>query len=344
LENTTKISVQLPPSLSADRWGAQWSIQGVVLRFGNDIMGVAIPLDPRAAAHLATELSRCVQHYEQVYGTLWSEDHVQRSVDTEIGLQWKESGSKNHYAKSLYQWVKNLPLTGFERSFKMSHQQLNADRFLLGVSAPKINSVDVRFIANQMGFPHSWLPDLQRQLHKAVFVHFGFEQSAQHSVYKLYLEFAQYTLPDCPLYLGYKWDAENSQVRSVSSYAQVLGLSLEDMVNRVHAVYGDTHVAHIAQDIVTLAASHSTTHDMLFVEVRDDITSRVSFDINLYSTGLKVEAIWSELVHLCTYLDIKTSDFTQLQSAVRDQVVGHVSGGTDHHGKPFLTVYHALAA
>lgn len=307
-------------------------------------MGVAIPLDPQSVAHLAAELSRYVQHYEQTYGTLWSEDHVQRSANTEIGLQWNESSPNNHHAKSLYQWVKNLPLTGFERSFKMSRQQLSTERFLLGVSAPKINPEDIRFIANQMGFPHPWLPDLQSQLHAAVFVHFGFEKSAQHSVYKLYLEFAQNSLPDCPLYLGYKWDAENSQVRSVSSYTQVPVLSLADIVERVHAVYGDAHVAHIAQDIVTLAASHAKTQAMLFVEVRDDITSRVSFDINLYSTGLRVEAIWPALVHLCAYLDINTSEFTKLHSAVRDQVVGHVSGGTDQHGRPFLTVYHALAA
>lgn len=330
--------------LHADRWGAKWSERGVELRFGDGATGVALALGPEAIASLTAELAHHVQQYEQKYGTLWSENHAQRGANTETEVQWHETGPHAAPAQSLFNWVKNLPLTGFERSFKMSPQLLSPQRFLLGVSARQIDMADVLHVAKQMNFPAEWLDQLHSQMHDAVFFHFGFEHNTPDCLYKLYLEFAQEAPAQHPLYRGYKWSPENARPGAVSTYAQVPDLSLATMLVRVQAVYGDAQVAQIALEIVSLIASHATPKGLLFVDVCDDRTSRVSFDINAYSAGLPMNAISAKLFRLSEYLGINSRELSALLSATQDHVIGHISGGTNQHGQPFLTVYHTRAA
>lgn len=330
--------------LGADRWGARWSQRGVVLRFGNGATGAALAMDPHATATLAAELAHHVQQYEQKYGTLWSENHAQRGAYTEAELQWYETEPHSLPAQSLFNWVKNLPLTGFERSFKISPQLLSPQRFLLGISAQQIDVADVLHVAKLMKFPAQWRDQLHSQIYDAVFFHFGFEHNTPQCVYKLYLEFGQEAPMQHPLYRGYKWSPENARPGSVSTYAHVPNLTLATMLARVQAVYGDAQVAQLAQEIVTLVVSHSTIQGLLFVDVCDDSTSRISFDINAYSTGLPVNAISAELVRLSDYLGVNSSELGALLASTQDHMIGHISGGTDQNGKPFLTVYHTRAA
>ena len=319
----------------------------MLLRFGAGSIGTAISLDPVAAKHLSLGLMNAVHQHETSFGISWSEHDDQRSAIAEARLHGSALKTSNSFAHVLYLLIRNLPLNGYERSFKMAEDTLWSERFLVGISVHAIAVEDVDFLMMKMDVPDVYQTQIRIQLPNTSFIHIGFEQG-NINTYKFYLEFLPGNIDantPHPLYLGYKWNAENAAQRAISSYTQPRTLSLPQLLEKVSAMYGsepkNAAVCNIAKAIITHAARKVSTTELLFVEVREENTSRLSFDINLYETGMTVSDLQPLLLKLCEHYAIGKKEFDALLTRTGKDLAGHLSGGTDRNGNAFLTTYHA---
>lgn len=364
-------AIQAQP-FRADRWGNKWSQDGLQLQFGNGALTTSIRLGPQALMALTTQLGGVIDRFEDAAGLIWCEDPAAHGACTEARLQWHEwpvaDPAAARLAERLFRSIKNLPLTGFERSFKLLAGQLWRDRFLVGLRTAALPAPDLERLAESLGMPAALRAALGARQPEASFVHIGFEHGAGHSTYKLYLEFprtvalaAACTQVPAPLYLGFKWNPQDSARCTVSSYAQPQSLALADAAQRIAVAYGDSgnsgnaskagdaghangFVSQLAVDIVTQAARASASATVQFVEVTEDNSARLSFDVNLYDSALTVCDLRAPLQALATNFGVPTADFSALMAQTADHLAGHVSGGTDRAGRPFLTLYHAPPA
>jgi hypothetical protein len=336
----------MPPAVQADRWGGRWSGQGLTLSLANGQIGTALRLEPPTVAALAHKLSLAVAELENTSGTLWSEHHAALGAITDARLDVSEAIEANPLARRLYLLFRNLPLQGFERSFKLLDGSLWSRRFLVGIQSTRLAPEDFVFLSRQMGAPLSVQKAMAAGLQDASFVHIGFEQAGDHSVYKLYLEHPAAAQADGgirPLYIGYKWDPDDNARCAVSRYTQPEAMALPDVLDKTAMAYAgqDPPVQRIAREIIWEAGSRAAANQLLFVEVVEDGTSRASFDINLYEARMTVSELQAPLQALSQHLGISAQVFVPFMRSVRADRVGHLSGGTDRHGRAFLTVYHA---
>lgn len=347
----------IPEPFRVDRWGNQWDQDGVRLHFGNGEWATSVRLGPQALTTLSSKLTDFIDKYESNFGTIWSENTPALGKRTETRLQWSAHSIADplahRLAEKLYLLVKNLPLNGFERSFKLLAGQLWSDRFMVGLNTALLTTPDFEFLANSLAVPPKFLAAMRARLPEASFIHIGFEHGDRHNTYKLYLEFpltaattatrTAQTSKHTPMYIGYKWNPENSAQQTVSTYTQPAALELDDVLQKIEAAYGDEH-RHVSQgvrDIVTLAASNTGTPALMFVEVTDDNSTRMSFDVNLYESALTVGKLSPILQPLAVNFGISAAVFSRLLLLSKDNFAGHISGGTDREGLAFLTIYHA---
>jgi hypothetical protein len=80
----------------------------------------------------------------------------------------------------------------------------------------------------------------------------------------------------------------------------------------------------------------------LYVEVEEEGNPRVSFDLNLYWANLLLGELYPYLLMMCRHFGIPEEDFHRHYEPVKTQIFGHLSGGTDRHGRDFLTVYYGV--
>lgn len=345
-------------NFSADRWGNLWSEKGLRLAFGDGEKQTTVALEPATAKALAKKLHEWIENYETASGTLWSEFANKIAVANDRRLfgivpQGNVSGccqfpTANLLANRLYFCIRSLPLDGCERSFKMRSSELLDERFLAGLACSQIALQDVEYIATSLQAPQDFLRAIQAQWQHAQFFHIGFEQGFNSATYKLYLEFSQ--RENRPLYIGYKWNPENPLQCSVSQYSRLTTPSGDEAWRDVLKAFyrpSDSEVLRIAYTILQLANQRLTARNEggspLLVEVHDTDTSRKSFDLNLYESGLRIADITPLLKQLGTHLGLQEEKLEELLKRTEADFVGHISGGIDRHGSAFLTTYHAPA-
>lgn len=286
---------------------------------------------------LLEQLNKGVLQLESGGGTLWSEDAAALGLQNRARFALAEACGAHEASRRLHGWVANLPLTAFERSFKMLYGQLDPDRFLVGLPSAALSAEDADELAGLMGAPPALRALMRGRLAQAGFLHVGFEHSAGRSNYKLYHEYADSRLPR---YIGYKWDAQQPHVHAESSYVRQALPTLAAMLARMQALQPDVQVCAGAQAIVRQAAQRVAAERLVWVDVSEQSTPRRSFDINLYASELRLAELGPLLGALAAHMQIPGQAMAALLSRRGTDTVGHVSSGTDRHGRPFLTVYH----
>jgi hypothetical protein len=322
--------------MNIDRWGVHWSHRRVVLRFAGGNNGVAIALQYAAVRQLASRLDHAVLAYEHTHGTLWCEQHRSHGQRSDFFLDGADLLAGDGAGRRCYQLVRNLPLSGFERSFKMRSGQLISGRFLVGLPVAAMAAADIDFLASRLDAPAPYRVALGAALAQAQYLHVGFEPDGGQTICKMYLEFAEGNRDCQPLYVGYKWDPANAQQRAESHYVSA---PLPDTV-----ALADDAARTGLHDIIALATRRVPRSALRYVDVTDLDTQRVSFDINLYPAGLRVRDVQPMLLGMQRYFSIPEKEMTALIARTADAVVGHVAGGTDRHGRAFVTIYHAHPA
>jgi len=328
------------PTLIAQRWKATWSREGAALHFAENLLGTTVTLEPIELKRLIHELSAAVLDIEHDEGTLWNEESRAFGANAVRRLQWKNYQPHLPCAQKIFNLIKNLPLTGFERSFRMAEKHLSRERFLAGLPRSDIAQADFQIIADLLGIPPRFKATLESDLAKCVFVHFGYEGLEDSSQYKIYLEFPKSHETTLPLYIGYKWSAFDPTLMTITNYKRVQFSDAEKLVDLLEKYLADSPAMECVSALVTAAIKRTPTSELLLVDVADQLTPRHSFDLNLYSAGLRISDVAGTLRALSRHfrIDEPSMDAT-LGKALHDGL-GHISGGRNRLGQPFLTLYH----
>jgi hypothetical protein len=348
--------------LSADRAEITVSFGTRGARHGDELpMEVSdhVVVSPATAKRLVGLLSRAVRDYEWKHGDLGGDP-----LPAPAPFPGPRAGVKppqltvrmSERASQLHGLVDALGVKAvLERSIKMSEGRLLPDRFLWGFKRDFLASREpILRLCEHLGMPANFRADFGAGIGDANVLFLGIEESEQSCRYKAYLEFADRvaaarverpgSTDPVLLYTGFKWDADDPTQAAVAGYTCYPGLTARGMVDRMaEAVYGGvTGPAFIlARKIVEMAARRagSGPDKYLYLETTEDGSSRLSFDINLYNAGLRVEEVYPVLVDMCRHFRISQELFLPVFTPIRTAAFGHITGGLDRDGREFLSIY-----
>jgi hypothetical protein len=260
-------------------------------------------------------------------------------------------------ASRLFQLVQGLGgEVSFERSFKTAHQRLLGNRFLLSASTGAIRGKaeeKLLGICVALGMPDALLARFRAAMPDASYVHFGFEEDGRTYTYKAYLEFwgrinremrdAQAPEPSL-LHLGFKWDASDNAVHSVTHYTWLPWLSYDEIQGRLAELLAEGHGPSLGMAIAVLrlASVRVPSREVLYLEVSEEDNPRRSFDLNVYRAGLQVGELYPLLAKMWQQHSIPATKWQALYSRAAAKSLGHVAGGLDRAGRDFLTVYYGV--
>ena len=319
-----------------------------------------IALSPFAAKRLAIQLNHVIQEYELKYGSLGEEPpSPPKPSRMSAPRKTQPVPGAEERAGVLFRLVENLKVeVGFEQSFKIVNANLLENRFLLGVSKKAIGKrADERLaeICGLMGMPKALLALLSQYLAQGNYVHFGFEQNEESSIYKVYLEFwerikegigrSKQRPAPALLHLGLKWDVSNPMRQAVTRYTWHPWLLPDEIQQRVMAIldpHTDAPPRQAADELVSLALARVTHHDLLYLDVEEEGNPRRSFDINVYRANLQVQEIYPLLSVLCRRHSIPFDAFHRLYERIKTKRLGHLAAGVDRAGKDFFSVYYGV--
>jgi hypothetical protein len=316
-----------------------------------DVMKVTLServiLQPLAAKLLGTLLSKSVASFEAKHGQLPEQFQAVPGSATLARtepplLDPAELPERGTLLLELIARL-NVPYES-ERSFKMLPGAVLTRRFLLGLHQSRLTPqarTRLPVICKRLGMPQAFLDEFAAGLDAAQFVHFGFEESEQGSLYKVYLEAPSRTALAAPpgkplepfeLYRGFKWDGERS---SITRYVANPGLAPDAIHARLAELVAGAELA-AARAVLALAAERSEPRKLLFVEAVEDGNPRRSFDLNLYSAKLQLAEIYPLLRDLARAYGC---DLAPAYEKHKTRSLGHVAGGRDRHGRGFFSVY-----
>ena len=321
-------------------------------------LGQRIVMSPATASRLLAELGAAMQHPQFLLTTPAAEPtSCARPGHTPPPSR---APTPPEAANLLCRLVHDLHIEyAIERSFKIRQGAILPNRFLLGVTQraiPHGTHATLVAICQRLGMPPNLLPTFEENRARANVVHFGFEENADASLYKVYLEFGDQFVREierCPtrpnpflLYLGFKWDPRDARRQALARYTCYPSLTQQDIVSRLSALSdAGARVApiRVAGDILRMAFTRAGLDDMLYLEVREDGNPRKSFDINLYQAGLRIADVHALLGQACQELSVPARGLAEICGPLATQALGHLSGGIDREGQGFVTVHYGVA-
>ncbi|QSA98192.1 hypothetical protein [Methylococcus sp. EFPC2] len=240
---------------------------------------------------------------------------------------------------------------GLEHSYKLLDKRLLRNRLLVGfrVDAGAAGLHEALCdLCRRLDMPQESIEAFAAQIGAANIVLFGFEENETTCLYKAYLEFGgnlknmslENPVP-FQIHAGYKWDAFDNRRSSIARYTCHPLLSMQAIQDRLTAFYGEgrDRLATIARKLIARAAERVGEYEFIYAEVLEDGNPRHSYDINLYRANMRVSELRDILMEMAEYFRIPLDDADAAFAWAQDQIVGHLSGGTDRQGRDFLTVY-----
>ena len=323
-----------------------------------------IIMNPMSAKRTLKLLTDFLREYESRYGPVDPMSSSHPSPETSsVGPVWEGSSlplweDPGETVELLTGLVRGLGVEfGFERSFKMSHLKLLNRRFLMTLSKGSLGpdgQETVYRLCRQLEMPDEFRDFYAENLSKAGFYHFGFEGGDNSGIYKAYQEFwsdweQEITgRPDRSepflLHLGFKWDALDPTRRALTQYTCHPRLPVDRILDQISDIYGGTEGTAFgtARNILHMAASRVSPEDILYLQVTEEDNPRISFDVNLYRSGMRMKLLYPLLLQLSGHYEIPSDQFNPVFESAQDEVLGHISGGIDREGKDFFTVYYGM--
>lgn len=258
-------------------------------------------------------------------------------------------------ASLLLRLMEKRRLLGFEKSFKMAENTLLDKRFLLGISKHDVPQDSLFAICERMGLQADYLSAFMDNLQNADIVHFGFEENESGCVYKVYLEYcAKYysqkdtnknnTNEPFQLHLAFKWNPLSHKAGTIARYIYHPRLSLTNIFERLSTIYSgakDKFSFEIAKGIVNAASARLDANNLMYIEVSEEGNPRLSFDIKLYESNLRLCDINDFLSRIRQHYSTPAVQFEHMYNKIKTNRVVHLSGGVDREGKDFFTFYYA---
>ncbi|MEA5619944.1 hypothetical protein VB711_19145 [Cronbergia sp. UHCC 0137] len=243
----------------------------------------------------------------------------------------------------------------FEASFKISHKKLLQNRFTFGIDKKTQTEQTFLNICKQMDIPDQLLAVYKDNLSDANMVGFGFEGNENGCYYKVYLDFwdkitnelhhKSNKLEPVVSLLGFKWNPLDNTQGVVSRYICYPLLSVKMILHKLSRIYEHHHLntLQIIENIINYVANKMINDSSLvYLEVREENNSRISFDLNFYKANLEIREIYPFLCQICQHYSIPIETFNLLYRKINTKILGHISGGIDREGKDFFTIYYEV--
>lgn len=245
---------------------------------------------------------------------------------------------------------------GHERSIKLRHEGMLANRFLLTVARDDLgaNAIDrVLEVCRTLEMPEAFVDAAARHLPAANLIHFGFEEEPEgRAYYKVYFErqeafvramtSASSNGESFVLHDAFKWNVADRSERAVARYTCHPRLPRQAMLQRIADVYAgraERTPWHLLCELVTAAARRVPDEQIMYLDVTEDGTDRRSFDVNLYRAGFAVDSVAPFLGRLAAHFQLPVAGVVETFGPVRGLQLGHVAGGVDRRGRDFFTIY-----
>ncbi|NEU80302.1 hypothetical protein [Nostoc sp. UIC 10630] len=256
-------------------------------------------------------------------------------------------------AQKLLELITNLKVPyGYEQSLRICQQTLLADRFLLSISKRSLGDNPhgrLLDLCSDLAMPEEFLASSKQHLDLTKFVHFGFEENHNKSLYKVYLELDNHEDTNnrdrMLLHLSFKWNPLKKSDKIITKYYRYPALSVQDIVNKLSQIYPDN--AHseslaISNIILEIAANRSGDNGLSYLEIIEENNSRKSYDLNIYPAKLRVREIQQILVRMFRYYSISENLFLPHYTQIKDKFLGHIAGGIHRDGQNFFNIYYGL--
>jgi hypothetical protein len=254
-------------------------------------------------------------------------------------------------ADVLFGLLAHQELAGIEQSYKVYAGTVLANRFLLGVDRSEIDDEQLFAICTGLAMPAAYMEEFRAALPDANLILFGFEESQQSCVYKVYLEYWDKVTAEVRarpgmvepalLHLGYKWDPVDTARRAIARYVCYPLVTVRGIVARLHGMYGHHHDSTscaVATGIVESAERRAAGDLFIYMETTEEGNPRRSFDVNLYKADLRMRDIQPYLTRMFRHYCIPSVASDALIARASDRTFGHLAGGLDREGRDFLTV------
>jgi hypothetical protein len=258
-------------------------------------------------------------------------------------------------ARELFTIVKEFNVNfGYERSFKLLKNSLLSNRHLISIGNLGTNHTDmVLEVCRKLQIPEDFLDSAKSALDHSDLIHFGFEEEDDSCIYKVYFEFSQsyqqqlsrISPDEIALCLALKWDANGNGAQVKTKYIHHPSLDKKQTVGRINDIYENHNSGNPTKylhNILDLIPKHVPSDELIYLEVEEESNPRNSYDFNLYSSGVRLKDLYSQLVGLTHYYHTPLDQFLSLYNTIKDLAVGHISGGIDRKGRDFTTIYYGL--
>lgn len=312
----------------------------------------AVAMTPETARRLLSRLRESLRESER-RAAITPQQVVSAMGTTPVNAALDDDGRR---AAELFRLVDALGVPyQHERSFRLSHEALRANRMLLSVPRDRLGpepAKRVMAVCAELGLPGALRKAVEEHVGGARCVHFGFEADADRPLYKIYFERrdanaeAARASAETPvlLHLAYKWDAKDPARHVTTRYHWYPSLARNQIHARLKKMYrgAPSQPLQAAAAVLDLAASRAADKDLQYLEVNEEGNNRLSFDLNAYNAGLLLKDIQAPLAQLREHFAIKPGQFQALYDQVRGRRLGHVAGGVHRDGQAFVTVYYGV--
>lgn len=246
----------------------------------------------------------------------------------------------------------------YEHSFKLSDQEILDHRLLISLRMAHLGPhplTALAHICDTLVVPTAYRTILESHMREADNLHLGIEEGSGTFVYKLYLEFARKfkqgvrnARESCGpllLHLAFKWNPMREGFQTIARYICDPGLGPSEMQRKLSTIYAHrpgapTH--RFASALLEKATRRMPVESLFFLAVEEDDNPRQSFDLCVYDAGFTLSEIEQEVMAMGKYFKIPEGRFARVFEPLRQEKLGHFSGGLGRNGKEFCTLYYGV--
>lgn len=250
----------------------------------------------------------------------------------------------------------NCPFA-FERSIQFQSEQIQAGRMLAGhdLTLPSsLTQSEIVALLQELCFPENQLDALLLQLPLSHHLHLGFEPQSGSALFKVYLESdCDPEMASAVRYRAWKYVPYFDQCFTsayaplrFSSPAQLSQLLLTQFSYLAGQVSIEPGLKRMVQSLTLIAEQcmlRSGAEELELLHVTEDQSDRQSFDLNLYSSNLKVEAVLEQLLFMCSSLGLDQQRCHLSLQQCMALPLGHLSFGVHRQRQPFFTLYYGAS-
>ena len=175
----------------------------------------------------------------------------------------------------------------------------------------------------------------------ANFVHVGMEHANERTLVKLYLESAKPKSTDDCRFIACKWSTGESGTAVTTVYQEVENTTPGIVRAKIHELLKrhDIKLDSLNPLIETLGSA-IFPEDLRLLQVRDQDSSRISYDLNFYDSELLIQHCSKLLTETAKYCHISQSNLVKTLSSIYESTVGHIALGFNAQQHFFITLYY----